>query len=188
MFHFGIIFVKNGTVILTRTRYPMPTIALMNGHAYAGGIFAALHHDYRIQNPSKGFLCMNEIHFGAVIPTPLVSIVKTKVGDRAVVRDLLTEGKRFNAQEALAKGIIDATGGLEETLEFIKSRNLTKMGQTGVYGAIKEETYREQLAYLDLSKENAEWRETVEQKKVELAERRAEKVKQWRASQGKAKI
>lgn len=166
----------------------MPTIALMNGHAYAGGIFTALHHDYRIQNPSKGFLCMNEVHFGAVIPTAMVAIVKTKVGDRGAVRDLLTEGKRFNAQEALAKGIIDATGGLEETLDFIKSRNLRKMGQSGVYGAIKEETYREQLAYLDSPRENAEWREKIEQKKVELAQSRKEKVKQWSARQSKAKI
>ena len=33
----------------------MPTIALLNGHAFAGGLMLAMHHDYRIMNPSKGF-------------------------------------------------------------------------------------------------------------------------------------
>ncbi|KAL1956205.1 hypothetical protein VTO42DRAFT_7552 [Malbranchea cinnamomea] len=168
--------------------YPMPTVALINGHAYAGGLFTALHHDYRIQNPSKGYLCLNEVHFGAVIPTPMVTIVKTKVGNRAAVRDLLTEGRRFNAQEALAHGIIDATGGLEETLALIKSRNLTKLGESGVYGAIKEDTYREQLAALDSPKENLQWRKRVEDTKAQLAQKRARRVEEWSAAQGRSKI
>lgn len=163
----------------------MPTIALMNGHAFAGGFFTALHHDYRIQNPAKGFLCLNEVHFGAIIPSPMVGIVKAKVGNRAAVRELLTEGKRFNAKEALELGMTDATGGLEETLAFIKSRSLADLGQTGVYGAIKEDTYREQLAVLDSPKANAEWRENVEQKKAELNEIREKRVAQWSAARSK---
>lgn len=34
----------------------MPTVALLNGHTFAGGLILAMHHDYRIQNPTKGFL------------------------------------------------------------------------------------------------------------------------------------
>ena len=39
--------------------YPMPTVALMNGHTFAGGLIIAMHHDYRIMNPSKGYACMS---------------------------------------------------------------------------------------------------------------------------------
>lgn len=39
--------------------YPMPTVALLNGHAFAGGLIVAMHHDYRIMNPSKGYCCMS---------------------------------------------------------------------------------------------------------------------------------
>ena len=38
--------------------YPMPTVALINGHAFAGGLMTAMMHDYRIMNPQKGFVCL----------------------------------------------------------------------------------------------------------------------------------
>jgi enoyl-CoA hydratase/carnithine racemase len=166
----------------------MPTVALINGHAYAGGLFTALHHDYRIQNPSKGFLCLNEVHFGAIIPSPMVSIVKTKIGNRGAVRDLLLEGRRFDAKEALAQGIIDATGGLDETLAFIKQRNLTKLAEAGVYGAIKDDTYREHIAVLRSDADNVRWRKEIEEFKDRLAEERAKKVEGWDGSQRKGKL
>jgi enoyl-CoA hydratase/carnithine racemase len=43
--------------------YPMPTVALLNGHAFAGGLMTAMMHDYRIMNPHKGFVCLNELDF-----------------------------------------------------------------------------------------------------------------------------
>lgn len=166
----------------------MPTIALMNGHAFAGGLFLALHHDYRFQNPSKGFLCLNEVHFGAMLPAPMAGIVKTKVSNVAAVRSLITEGKRFNAQEALAQGITDGTGGLDEVLKFIEERSLTKLGQTGVYGALKEQTYREQLYLLDHHAESDSWRAELEDAKEKMAEERTKRVEAWSANNGKSKI
>lgn len=49
-------------------RFPMPTIAWINGHAFGAGVFLALAHDYRIQNPAKGFLCLPEVDMGMLIP------------------------------------------------------------------------------------------------------------------------
>ena len=166
----------------------MPTIALMNGHAFAGGLFLALHHDYRFQNPSKGFLCLNEVHFGAMLPSPMAGIVKAKVSNAATVRSLITEGKRFNAQEALAQGITDGTGGLDEVLKFIQDRSLTKLGQMNVYGALKEDTYREALHLLDSHESNDRWRAGLEDSKAIMAEERARRVEAWGASNGKPKI
>lgn len=166
----------------------MPTIALLNGHTYAGGLFTALHHDYRILNPSKGFLCLNEVHFGSTIPMPMINIVKTKIGSRSTVRSMLTEGKRFDAKEALAQGIIDATGGLEEVLAFIHERNLLKLSQTGSYGAIKEDTYCEQLACLESPEQNTRWRERMEEFNHNLSQDRAKKVEAWAAAHKRAKI
>ena len=47
--------------------YPMPTVALLNGHAFAGGFITAMMHDYRIMNPhvrrTQGKLALPPVSF-----------------------------------------------------------------------------------------------------------------------------
>jgi enoyl-CoA hydratase/carnithine racemase len=42
----------------------VPTMAVINGHAYAGGLILALAHDYRIMKQNSGVLCLSEINIG----------------------------------------------------------------------------------------------------------------------------
>ena len=51
-------------------------------------------------------------------------------------------------QAALAAGIIDRADGLEGALALVRDGKLTTKGKTGVYGLLKEEMYREQVALL----------------------------------------
>ncbi|KAI1915605.1 hypothetical protein LOZ53_001402 [Ophidiomyces ophidiicola] len=168
--------------------FPWPTIALINGHAYAGGLFVALLHDYRIQSPTKGYLCLNEVHFGAWLPAPMASIVKYKVGRPATVRDLITEGRRFDSKEALSAGIIDATGGLEEALKLIKDRSLIKLSQTGSYAMLKEEVYNETLKVLESHEENEKIRVDRIQEREDSEPGRIERVGAWEKRQGGSKL
>ncbi|RMZ86378.1 hypothetical protein DV736_g6399, partial [Chaetothyriales sp. CBS 134916] len=57
--------------------FPMPTIALINGHAFAGGLMTAMMHDYRIMNPHKGFLCIGGL------PETLAFAAETKLVQKA---------------------------------------------------------------------------------------------------------
>lgn len=75
----------------------MPTIAVINGHAFAGALMLAMHHDYRIMNAQKGFVCLNEIDFGAPLKPPMTSIFRQKVSP-TTYRSLVLEGKRFNVR------------------------------------------------------------------------------------------
>ena len=48
--------------------FPVPTMAVINGHTYAGGLFLALAHDFRIMRQDYGFLCLSEINLDFPIP------------------------------------------------------------------------------------------------------------------------
>lgn len=87
--------------------FPIPTIAAIGGHAFAGAVSLAMAHDYRVMNGRRGYLCMNEIFFGAPIPAGMSAVVRAKVHDGQVLRALFLEGHRFSGPEAHAKGLVD---------------------------------------------------------------------------------
>ena len=128
----------------------MPTIALINGHAFAGALMTAVAHDYRIMNPERGYLCLNEVDFGAPLRPAMAGLFKIKFAP-VVYRNLALEGKRWTAKEAAEMGLVDGLGGLEQVLEMVQAKGLTSKGRSGVYGQLKEEFYKEEIRYLDLS-------------------------------------
>jgi len=74
--------------------YPMPTVALLNGHTFAGGLMVAMMHDYRIMNPHKGFLCLNELALGVGLRPPMCSVFREKVKP-STFRRMILEAVRF---------------------------------------------------------------------------------------------
>lgn len=167
--------------------YPMPTIALLNGHAFAGGFMLAMYHDYRIQNPSKGFLCINELEFGVPLQAPMMHVFREKLTP-SVCRDVVLEAKRFPGPEALRVGIVDGLGGVEETLKFVKERKLVLMPKTEIYGVMKEEMYRRLLGVVDDHQGNLEWRERMEERKGEEENVGRKSVEVWEARRKGGKL
>lgn len=78
----------------------MPTIALLNGHTFAGGLMVAMMHDYRIMNPHKGFLCLNELVLGVGLRPPMCSVFREKVG-ASTFRRMILEAVRFKVNSCL---------------------------------------------------------------------------------------
>ena len=88
--------------------FPMPTMALIDGHCYAGGLFFAIAHDFRImRNPSRFKLCLTEMVFGIEIPTSNMILMQTVMKPQAV-RTLML-GKEIKVPEALELGVITGT-------------------------------------------------------------------------------
>lgn len=58
--------------------FPIPTIAAINGHCFAGGLTLALAHDFRIMKEAKGrdqiWCALNEVDFGANVSNFLVFV------------------------------------------------------------------------------------------------------------------
>ncbi|MCJ1467359.1 hypothetical protein MMC07_005983 [Pseudocyphellaria aurata] len=170
--------------------YSMPTIALVNGHAFDGGFMTAMMHDYRVMNPHRGFLCINELEFGAHLPAPMSSIFRQKVPSPNTYRAIVLEARRFNALEALKEGLIDSVGGVDEVLSFCKEFKLVDKAKTGVYGRLKQEMWRETVGFLTSADadEKRMARYVQDQKAREAEEER--RVQQWesRDKSGKSKL
>lgn len=124
--------------------FPMPTIALINGHAFAGGMMLAMHQDYRVFNAKRGFMCMNEVDFGAPLKPAMLSVFEAKVSPKHY-RNIILEGHRYNGPQALEADLVDKLGGWDEVLELIKEKKLTEKAKSGVYGVLKEEMNRATL-------------------------------------------
>lgn len=167
----------------------MPTIALINGHAFAAGLMTAMMHDYRIMNPHKGYLCLNELDFGAALKAPMASIFRTKLPRPDTFRTMILESKRFTALEAIKEGIVDGLGSWENTAAFIQEMKLLGRADTGVYGKLKEEMWRETIAYLDRgdAAEEAEIKARTESSKSRR-DSAIRLVEEWETRNGRTKL
>ncbi|MCJ1308026.1 hypothetical protein MMC25_001676 [Agyrium rufum] len=169
--------------------YPMPTIALLNGHAFAGGLMLAMMHDYRLMNPHKGFVCLNELDFGASLTPPMASIFRQKLPKAEVFRTMVLESRRLKALEALEMGIVDGLGGVLECKAYVEEMRLVSRGETGSYGRLKEVMWGETVGLLEKGKESEgrgeERRGRRERERVEEAKRRVEAFERERIVGGR---
>ncbi|KAM0263783.1 hypothetical protein ACHAQJ_001101 [Trichoderma viride] len=164
--------------------FPMPTVALLNGHTYAGGLMLAMAHDYRLAPSPKGFICLNEVLFGAALQPPMASLFRAKLPSNAVFRKVALEGHRFTGQEAVDNGVADALapGGLDDALKFIADKNLLEKPKAGVYGTIKTEIYKDlvrELSGAGLEMEDGRFKDDL-RKAAERQEFGKVWVEQWR--------
>ena len=83
-----------------------PTIAAINGHCYAAGLFFAMAHDFRIQRNDFGQCCLSEINLGIPIPPGMNSHIQAKIGDFNY-KKLALLGKKFEPKESLEAKIVD---------------------------------------------------------------------------------
>ena len=87
-------------------RLGMPSLAVFNGHAYAGGLILGLMHDQRImtEDPKKA-VCLSEISVGFPLPVAYNSLLKATLSAKSF-RELVL-GAPWNAERALKGEVID---------------------------------------------------------------------------------
>ncbi|MBI3201961.1 MAG: enoyl-CoA hydratase/isomerase family protein [Myxococcales bacterium] len=87
--------------------YPGPTVALVNGHAIAGGCVLALCCDHRVAPArSTGRIGLNEVALGLRFPPAVMKLVQARVPERHLGRVVLG-AELFDAQAALEVGLLD---------------------------------------------------------------------------------
>ena len=86
--------------------FPIPVIAAMNGHTFAGGVGLAMACDWRVMRSDRGYICLNEIDVPIAFPRLTYALFKPKL-PKNVLSDVTLRARRFNAPEALSKGLVD---------------------------------------------------------------------------------
>ena len=165
----------------------MPTLAVLPGHAFAAGFMTAMMHDYRIMNPHRGYLCLNELDFGAPLQPPMASIFRQKVPSPNTFRTIVLESKRIGALEGLKEGLLDSVGGVEEAITLIQEMRLLDRAKSGVYGRLKQEMWGETVSLLEDYKDSEQKEARDREKQDTRREQELLRVKQWESKTKTAK-
>jgi enoyl-CoA hydratase/carnithine racemase len=97
--------------------YPKPTIAVINGHAIAGGCMLTTACDFRLMVSGKARISLNEISFGASVTAGAVEMLEYCVGQREA-QSILFSGAMYSAEEAYELGLIDRIAEDGELVEL----------------------------------------------------------------------
>ncbi|KAL0921539.1 hypothetical protein M5K25_008622 [Dendrobium thyrsiflorum] len=139
---------------------PMPTIAAVTGHAAAAGFMLAICHDYVEMRGDRGFIYMSELDIGIPFAPYTLALLRSKIPDPKVFREIVLEGKKIGAAEAAAKGIIDrAHSGAKEAVEAAvrRAEELAARNWIGeVYASIRKGSLPEISSALGIPPETEE--------------------------------
>jgi enoyl-CoA hydratase/carnithine racemase len=128
---------------------PVPTVAAINGHAFAAGGMITLAHDYRIMREDRGFFCLPEIDLHLPLAPGMTALITTKLTQQAV-RDTVLTGARVGGGEAAARGIVDeAVPGPEVLPRAVALATSLAPKASPTYGTLKRGLYAAALAVLE---------------------------------------
>jgi len=85
---------------------PKPTVAMMNGHAIAGGLVLALACDWRVAGDGDFQIGLNEVAIGAAFPKVAFETVRLRLTS-AQANELLLGAALYPVQQAVALGAVD---------------------------------------------------------------------------------
>lgn len=129
--------------------FPMPTVAAINGHAFASGALLAFAHDFRIMRIDRGFICMPEIDIKIPLTPGLLKLIRARVSE-SVFRDLILRGIRFGGNEAKKVGLVDDAVDKDEVLPrsiALAASLATK--DKNIYGILKRMMFGEVAILLE---------------------------------------
>ena len=85
--------------------FPLPTITLIEGHAFAGGLILSLCHDLRVIVDGKHKICLSTMNMGFPIPSGYSDIIRSNLNPNTFRN--LYYGKRFSPSDTYKMGIVN---------------------------------------------------------------------------------
>jgi enoyl-CoA hydratase/carnithine racemase len=129
--------------------FPIPTVAAINGHAFAAGAMLALAHDFRVMRADRGFFCLPEVDIKIPLAPGMRALIQSRLTP-TVLRDTILTGKRIGGMEAKDLGIVDEAVPADQVLPRAVVRAAAMANKDRrTYGNLKGGMYAEALALLE---------------------------------------
>ncbi len=84
----------------------LPTVAAVQGHAFAAGAMFATAHDHIVMREDRGFWCVPEANLGIAFTPGMTALLKARLPHRTAHEAMLT-ARRYGGPDAVAAGIVD---------------------------------------------------------------------------------
>lgn len=127
--------------------YPKPTVAALNGHTFAAGLFMAAYMDFRFMREDRGWICLPEVDINIPLLPAMIAVcqaVMTKGG----FRELYYTGIRMTAQDAMRIGYVDKALPLDDLVpKSIEMAGELAKKKTATYAEMKRRI-REYIAVM----------------------------------------
>jgi len=128
--------------------YPMPTIAAMTGHAFAGGAIMCCTFDFRFMRSDRGFFCFPEVDLGIPFLPGMIALAEKAI-PMYKLEEMKYTGKRLTAYECEEHHIVMKACHIDdlmsEALSFAKSLNKGRK----IIRAMKEGMYKNIVRVMD---------------------------------------
>jgi enoyl-CoA hydratase/carnithine racemase len=118
-----------------------PTVAAINGHAFAAGAMLALSFDLAVMRADRGYFCLPEADLPLPFTPGMNALITARLSPPVAHRAMVT-AQRYTGPEALASGIVTELASEEDVLDraVALAAALTSKPRPGL-GAIKRGMY-----------------------------------------------
>lgn len=126
----------------------VPTVAAVQGHAFAAGAMFALSHDQIVMREDRGFICVPEVDIHLPFTPGMTALLRARLSP-AVAHEAMTTGRRYGGADAAKAQIVAEAVPEERVREAAYERARARAGtHSATLAAIKERLYAEALATL----------------------------------------
>ena len=122
--------------------YPMPVIAAITGHAFAGGAILSCACDFRFMRSDRGYFCFPEVDLSIPFLPGMNAWVRKAIPEYKF-QEMKYTGKRYTASELeehhiIVKACENPDETLNESIAFAKTFNKKR----GIFGEMKKRMHK----------------------------------------------